>query len=337
MIELIEKIEETDELSKEFQAIVDRFNEESNKEIPYVPVTNDPNPVPQLMADLGRYTLLNDKEVEVLSIIKDKANESSIECINGNGNLNSEKKAELVKDIQDGIIAKEILGVLNMPLVISIAYKYTGKIPFQDLIDSGYIGLRIGIERYNHKLGYKLSTYASHWIKQSIRRTIENERTTIRIGREKYRKIMKYDIRESTLRRELGRKPTEEELCIDLQITPQVLRSIREAKISYISLDMEVDEGRKTVEETLANKDDSVETKVYINMDSEYIKKHISELKSDEQRIINMRFGFEDGETKTLKQIGNILGTTREAVRQREKNILRKLKNNMSERYKDNI
>jgi len=332
MIESIEKIQEIDELSKEFNNIVDRFNEESNKEIPYVPVTEDANPVPQLMANISRYTLLNQDETQVLAIIKDKANESSQECIKGNGNLSSERKQELMKDIQDGITAKKILIVLNMPLVVSIAYKFRGRLPLEDLISAGSIGLRRCVDKYDYKLGFQFSTYATWWIRQSIGKTISNDVNTIRLTAGRYADLRRYQRVRTNLKQKNEREPSQEELCIELGINPTILQNIKNADIKYVSMDIEVGDDETPLGETLPDDKEEVEIQVEKKELKKYIERLVRTLSPDEQRIINLRFGFEDGEPKTLKQIGNVLGTTREAVRQRQNNILIKLKNSMGER-----
>ncbi|MDD4382458.1 MAG: sigma-70 family RNA polymerase sigma factor [Candidatus Dojkabacteria bacterium] len=328
MIETIERTQETDELSKEFNSIVDRFNKESNKEIPYVPVTEDANPVPQFMADIGRYTPLNQNEIVVLSIIKDKANESSLECIRGNGNLSSERKQELIKDIQDGITAKEILTTLNLPFVVSTAKSFIGRLPLEDLISAGSIGLRRCVDKYDYKLGFKFLTYAKWWIIQSIGRVIAHDINTIRLPDGMYTSLRRYKKVKGNFKQKNGREPSEEELCIELGITPTDLQNIKMADIKYLSMDFEEDNDDDDVhlEEKLTNNEESVEIQVEKKELKKYTRELVQILSPGEQKIVNLRFGLEDGEPKTLQEIGDIIGRTREAVRQRLDKIIPKLK-----------
>lgn len=326
MIETETKIENKEDTKVAFQHIIDRFNIESQKEVPYIPITEDTDSIYQLVAEIERYTLLTQSETDILCIYKDKADNSSQELIKGDGNLNADTKNGLIKDIQDGIEAKKILSVLNMPLVISIAMDYRGKIALPDLISAGYMGLKRGIDKYDYKLGYRFSTYATWWIKQSIRRTIINETNPIRLSNYRYLELNKYERRKAVLRQELKREPSDEELCEDLGITSEVLDNIRSSKLTYVPMDAKVEDGKNSIEDTLPDTEEDVKTQVEKKITGERIREDIKYLKPDEQEIINLRYGLEDGEPKSLNEVADILGRSRQAIEQREARILRRLR-----------
>jgi RNA polymerase primary sigma factor len=326
MIETETKIENKEDISVQFQHIIDRFNSESQKEVPYIPISENIEPVRQLAAEIERYSLLTQEETNVLCMYKDKADNSSQELIKGDGNLNTETKSQLIKDIQDGIEAKKILSVLNIPLVISIAMGYRGKIAVADLISAGYVGLRRSIDKYDYKLGYKFSTYATWWIKQSIRRTIINEVNPIRLPNHRYLELSRYEKERERLKQELKREPSDDELCKDLEITHDILNNIRDAKFAYVSMDTEVEDDQNPIVETIPDTEEDVKVQVEKKIISEEVKEYVKYLKPDEQKIINLRFGLEDGNAKSINEVADILGRTRQAIEQREFKILRKLR-----------
>lgn len=245
--------------------------------------------------------------------------------------LTREEESQLARKIKRGDkAAKERMIKANLRLVVKIANDYAAYgLPLLDLISEGNLGLIKAVERFDPRKGAKFSTYAAWWIKQSIRRALANQSKTIRLPVHLVDKIQKMRRISHQLTDELGREPTDEELAVELTMTPTKVRSLRQAAIQPLSLDASV--GTENNESTLGEiigddaaiaPSDSLEDKDMKHAVSTVL--HI--LDERELRIIALRFGLDGHREHTLEEVGKKFKVTRERIRQLQNIALGKLR-----------
>lgn len=250
--------------------------------------------------------------------------------------LTPEEEIVLAKRIQKGDeTAREHMIKANLRLVVKIARDYENLgLPLLDLINEGNIGLMKGVERFNPAKGAKLSTYASWWIKQSIKRALANQSKTIRLPVHVVDKVAHIRKAEMKLKETLDREPTDEELAAEVQLKPQRVREYREAARAPVSLDAPLgDEDSERVAEVVA--DPRVEApfeRLANSSDSALMQEAFSTLREREQEVLRLRFGLGDEAPRTLEEIGQRYGLTRERIRQIEAEGLKKLRSKMAKR-----
>ncbi len=247
--------------------------------------------------------------------------------------LNSKEEKLLGKDIKEGEklkaeIAKKKLVQANLRLVVSIAKKYIGQgVLFMDLVQEGSLGLIKAAEKFDYSRNFKFSTYATWWIKQTIMRAIANNSKTIRIPVHMADKIRKYKKAYTTLSFELGREPTDNEICEKLGLTVKNIQAIKKAIIKEpISLETPVTEDLCI--------GDYIEDKSYNSPDTHAknkamkgsIENLLKTLNDREREIINCRFGINGSTPMTLEQLGNNMGYSKERIRQLEDIALKKIR-----------
>ena len=244
--------------------------------------------------------------------------------------LTPQEEIELAAKIKKGNkAAREHMIKANLRLVVKIARDYEGiGLPLLDLISEGNIGLMKAVERFDPAKGGKLSTYGSWWIKQSIKRALANQSKTIRLPVHLVDKISKMRRTGMKLQEEFGREPTDEELAAELGTTAARVSQMRTASIRPASLDAPVGDDdsnsySEIVEDTRAvNPYDELEDKTVTGMLQDMVK----HLDSREATILRFRFGLDGGNEKTLEEVGEKFGVTRERVRQIQNLALRKLR-----------
>jgi RNA polymerase primary sigma factor len=246
-----------------------------------------------------------------------------------NGKASAKHHLELDNAIQDGILAREHLIKANTRLVVSVAKKYIGRgVAFLDLIQEGNLGLMKAVSKFEYQRGFRFSTYATWWIRQTITRSIADQSRTIRIPVHMTDRLRMMYKAAHKLEQSYGRPPTQDELCMEMGVGHDKLRWMLEVARIPVSLESPVGDEDDSelgmfVEDTVTP---SPAQTTYDNMLRERVEQVLATLSPREARILRLRFGLENGHPYTLEEVGHKFGLTRERIRQIEGKALRRLR-----------
>jgi RNA polymerase primary sigma factor len=276
------------------------------------------DPVRMYLKEIGRVPLLSMDDERNLAM--------AIEA----GELEAQKNGSAQNEIiERGLLAKRQLTEANLRLVVSIAKKYVGRgMLFLDLIQEGNLGLIRAVEKFDYRKGYKFSTYATWWIRQAITRALADQARTIRIPVHMVETINRLIKISRQLLQEFGREPTAEEIATEMGLTPEKVREVIKISQEPISLETPIGEEEDShlgdfIEDQEAVAPAEAASVMLLKEKMADVLKNLTER---ERKVLELRFGLQDGHQRTLEEVGQEFGVTRERIRQIEAKALRKLR-----------
>ncbi len=300
----------------------------SPQEIPSGSTEQVGEALPLYLQEIGRVALLTGpQEVELAQAIE--AGNLAREKLSESSALDREELAQLNHEIIAGENARRQLAEANLRLVVSVARRYMNRgLPLGDLIQEGNIGLLRAVEKFDYRRGFKFSTYATWWIRQAVTRAISDHARTIRIPVHMVETITRLTRTMATLQQQLSREPTIDEIALAVELTPDRVREIMHMLPQPISLETPVGDDQET------SLGDFVEDRDAMGLEDagaravlrEQVATVLDSLGPRERRVLDLRYGLENGRQHTLDEIGAELGVTRERIRQIEAKALRKLR-----------
>src|SRR5579875_491614 len=283
--------------------------------------------LPLYLQEIGRVPLLSAAQEVALAQAIERGNAAAARL--RAGEVEAATRAELEAAVRAGEEARRQLVEANLRLVVSVARRYMNRgIPLPDLIQEGNLGLLRAVEKFDYRRGFKFSTYATWWIRQAVTRAIADHARTIRIPVHMVETINRLVRTLSRLQQEYGREPTAQELAQALDLTPEKVREVLKILPQPISLETPVGD------EQDALLGDFIEDEAAVDLEEaaarallrDHVASVLASLGRREQRVLELRYGLDDGKYHTLAEIGEELGVTRERIRQIETKALRKLR-----------
>ncbi len=281
------------------------------------------------LKEMARVPLLSTEEEVELARRLEAGNAARAELMRMGDGADPDLVAELNALIEDGKAARDHLIKANTRLVVSIAKKYMGRgVHFLDLIQEGNLGLMKAVEKFDYTRGYRFSTYATWWIRQTITRAIADQGRTIRVPVHMSDRIRRLYKTARQLEQEMGRKPTPEEIAAAMDLEPRKVQWM--LKVSWRPMSLERPVGEEEDSELGSFIEDlttpTPTQSAYQNLLREKVEEVLSTLTAREARILRLRFGLQNGRSYTLEEVGQKFGLTRERIRQIEGKALRRLR-----------
>jgi len=296
------------------------------------------DPVRMYLKEIGKVPLLTAAQ-EVSLAKRIEAGLDALDRIADAPELTDDQRGSLRAVVRDGELAKRQLIEANLRLVVSIAKRYVGRgMALLDLIQEGNLGLIRAVEKFDYTKGFKFSTYATWWIRQAITRAIADQARTIRIPVHMVETMNKVMRIQRQLLQELGREPTVEEVAAKVELTPDRVREIQRLGLEPVSLETPVGDDDDSflgdfVEDPNATAPATAAARALL---TEAIEEALEELNDRERQVVRLRFGLDDGQVRTLEEVGKEFGVTRERIRQIESKTLAKLRHpTRSQRLRD--
>ncbi len=299
------------------------------------------DPVRMYLKEIGKVPLLNpDEETELAQVMSaGLLAAEQLESMEDKDAIPAEELRQMKKLIKQGERAKQKLAEANLRLVVSIAKRYVGRgMLFLDLIQEGNLGLIKAVEKFDYTKGYKFSTYATWWIRQAITRAIADQARTIRIPVHMVETINKVIRVSRQLLQELGHDPTPEEISAEMNMSVDKVREILKIAQEPVSLETPIGEEEDShlgdfIEDSKVAEPSEAASFTLLK---EQLVDVLSTLTPREEKVLELRFGIEDGRTRTLEEVGKEFNVTRERIRQIEAKALRKLRHpSRSKKLKD--
>jgi RNA polymerase primary sigma factor len=282
------------------------------------------------LKEMSRVPLLKVQEEMDIARRIENGRSSKSELDRSNGGCPPERKVELLGEVEDGVLAREHLIKANTRLVVSVAKRYMGRgVPFLDLIQEGNLGLMKAVEKYDYHRGFRFSTYATWWIRQTITRSIADQGRTIRVPVHMVDRIRQLYKTSHEMEQTLGRIPTTQELGEKLNVTTDKVEWMLQVSWLPLSLESPINEDEEDSELGQFVEDQLTPTPIestYAKLLREKIDEVLDTLPPREARILRLRFGLENGHNYTLEEVGEKFGLTRERIRQIESKALRRLR-----------
>ncbi len=321
-----------DVLDEELGVVDEEDDVEFNDLDPYsnlVPVASD-DTIGLYLKEMARVPLLSMDEELKIAICIEKGCEARDQLKKLNGNGTAAQKRELEQILEAGLQAREHLIKANTRLVVSIAKRYTTRgVPFLDLIQEGNLGLMKAVEKFEYQRGFRFSTYATWWIRQTITRAIADQARTIRVPVHMVDRIRQMYRLTHEMEQTLGRPPTNDELADKLELPVNKVEWMLRVSWLPLSLESPVNDEDEESELGMFIEDQLTPSPVqttYAKLLVEKIEEVLESLPPREARILRMRYGLENGRTYTLEEVGQKFGLTRERIRQIETKAMRRLR-----------
>lgn len=293
------------------------------------PISSD-DTISLYLKEMSRVALLNHEEEQNLAKRIELGRAAKKEYEQLNGRCSEKRKVELETFIEDGLQARDHLIKANTRLVVSVAKRYIGRgVPFLDLIQEGNLGLMKAVEKYEYLRGFRFSTYATWWIRQTITRSIADQGRTIRVPVHMVDRIRQLYKTTHEMEQKLGRVPNMEELATQIGVTPEKVDWMMRVSWLPLSLESPVNTDEEDSELGMFVEDQVTPTPVqstYTKLLKEKVAQVLETLPPREARILKLRFGLEDGHSYTLEDVGLKFGLTRERIRQIESKALRRMR-----------
>ena len=319
-----------DEAEAPFEDSDDNLNEiDSEAFVDLTRISSD-DTVGLYLKEMSRVPLLNVEEELDLAKRIERGRFARRDLTRLNGGATGNRRIELECHVNDGQLAREHLIKANTRLVVSIAKRYIGRgVPFLDLIQEGNLGLMKAVEKYEYQRGFRFSTYATWWIRQTITRAIADQGRTIRVPVHMVDRIRQLYRTTHEMEQRLGRIPTTDELAEEIGVNTNKVEWMMRVSWLPLSLESPINDDEEDSELGMFIEDQVTPTPIqstYANLLREKVQQVLDTLPPREARILRLRFGLENGRAYTLEEVGQKFGLTRERIRQIESKALRRLR-----------